>query len=152
MQVTPWLQHANGPPRADEASPTSATADKKRMRFMVSSPLKEGREQAARVNYGARDIAPRIARSASPGSKVQLGVDPSEFASSLDPGSLRVRGTLVVGSLNETVQVEAKLAQVDTTSANVNATVYGSQVQELALQVGGLVSVEEAGGVLSPIL
>ena len=47
--------------------------------------------------------------------------------------SLRVNGTLAVGSVNETVQVEAKVAQVDTASANVSATVYGSQVQELAL-------------------
>jgi len=47
--------------------------------------------------------------------------------------SLRVDGDLRVGSISEAVQVEAKVAQVDTTSASVNATVYGSQVQELAL-------------------
>ena len=47
--------------------------------------------------------------------------------------SLRVNGTLPVGSVSETVEVNAKVAQVDTASANVNATVYGSQVQELAL-------------------
>ena len=47
--------------------------------------------------------------------------------------SLRVDGDLKVGSVTEAVQVEAKVAQVDTTSASVNATVYGSQVQELAL-------------------
>lgn len=47
--------------------------------------------------------------------------------------SLRVDGELRVGSVAESVQVEARVAQVDTTSANVSATVYGSQVQELAL-------------------
>jgi len=47
--------------------------------------------------------------------------------------SLRVDASMVVGSLSETVQVEAKVAQVDTATANVGATVYGSQVQELAL-------------------
>lgn len=47
--------------------------------------------------------------------------------------SLGVNGKLSVGSLSETVRVEAKVAQVDTATANVNATIYGSQVQELAL-------------------
>src|SRR5436190_1312071 len=47
--------------------------------------------------------------------------------------SLRVNGNLKVGSVTETVQVEAKVAQVDTATANVGATVYGTQVQELAL-------------------
>jgi outer membrane receptor protein involved in Fe transport len=47
--------------------------------------------------------------------------------------SLRVIGALTLGSVSETVMVESKVAQVDTTSANVSATVYGSQVQELAL-------------------
>ena len=47
--------------------------------------------------------------------------------------SLRVNSMLQVGSVTETVQVEAKVAQVDTSTANVGATVYGTQVQELAL-------------------
>ena len=47
--------------------------------------------------------------------------------------SLRVDATLNVGSVSETVQVDAKVAQVDTLSANVGSTVFGSQVQELAL-------------------
>ncbi|HEU0141187.1 MAG TPA: carboxypeptidase regulatory-like domain-containing protein [Bryobacteraceae bacterium] len=47
--------------------------------------------------------------------------------------NLRVNGNLTVGSVTETVEVGARVAQVDTTSANVGATVYGSQVQELAL-------------------
>jgi len=47
--------------------------------------------------------------------------------------SLRVDVEMPVGSVNETVQVEAKVAQVDTNSANVGATVFGTQVQELAL-------------------
>ena len=47
--------------------------------------------------------------------------------------SLRVDVEMPVGSVNETVQVEAKVAQVDTNSANVGATIFGSQVQELAL-------------------
>ena len=47
--------------------------------------------------------------------------------------SLRINGNLKVGSLTETVQVDAKVAQVDTATANVSATVYGTQVQELAL-------------------
>jgi len=47
--------------------------------------------------------------------------------------SLRLDVELTVGSVSETVQVEAKVAQVDTATANVGATVFGSQVQELAL-------------------
>ncbi|MBI3693343.1 MAG: TonB-dependent receptor [Acidobacteria bacterium] len=47
--------------------------------------------------------------------------------------SLRVDVEMPVGSVSETVQVEAKVTQVDTSSANVGATVFGSQVQELAL-------------------
>lgn len=47
--------------------------------------------------------------------------------------SLRVDTVLQIGSVSETVQVEAKVAQVDTATANVGATVYGSQVQQLAL-------------------
>ena len=47
--------------------------------------------------------------------------------------SLRVDSVLQVGSVNETVQVDEKVAQVDTLTANVGSTVFGSQVQELAL-------------------
>ena len=47
--------------------------------------------------------------------------------------SLRVTAELVLGSVSEMVEVEAKLSQVDTNTANVGSTVSGSQVQELAL-------------------
>ena len=47
--------------------------------------------------------------------------------------SLRVDVELAIGSVSETVQVDAKVAQVDTNTANVGNTVYASQVQELAL-------------------
>ena len=47
--------------------------------------------------------------------------------------SLRVDTDLPLGSVAETVQVDAKVAQVDTNTANVGNTVFGSQVQELAL-------------------
>ena len=47
--------------------------------------------------------------------------------------SLRVDGTLKVGAVSETVEVDAKVAQVDTATANVGNTIYGTQVQELAL-------------------
>ena len=47
--------------------------------------------------------------------------------------SLRVDCQLVLGSVADTVQVEAKVARVDTNTANVGDTVYGSQVQELLL-------------------
>ncbi len=47
--------------------------------------------------------------------------------------SLRVDGELKVGAVSETVHVESSVAQVDTASASVNSTIYGSQVQELAL-------------------
>lgn len=47
--------------------------------------------------------------------------------------SLRVDGGLKIGSISETVRVDETVAQVDTASASVNATIYGSQVQELAL-------------------
>ena len=47
--------------------------------------------------------------------------------------SLRIDTDLPLGSVSETVQVDAKVAQVDTNTANVGNTVFGSQVQELAL-------------------
>jgi len=47
--------------------------------------------------------------------------------------SLRVDADLPLGSVTETVQVDAKVAQVDTDTANVGNTVFGAQVQELAL-------------------
>lgn len=47
--------------------------------------------------------------------------------------SLRVDAALPVGAVSESVQVEAQAAQVDTATANVGSTVFGSQVQELAL-------------------
>ena len=47
--------------------------------------------------------------------------------------SLRVDGMLKVGAVTETVEVDAKVAQVDTATANVGNTIYGTQVQELAL-------------------
>lgn len=47
--------------------------------------------------------------------------------------SLRVDGVLSLGSVNETVQVSERVAQVDTATANVGSTIFGSQVQELAL-------------------
>ena len=47
--------------------------------------------------------------------------------------SLRVDGQLTLGNLSETVQVDAKVAQVDPYTANVGETVYGSQVRELLL-------------------
>lgn len=47
--------------------------------------------------------------------------------------SLRLDAQLVVGSVSETVKVETRAAQVDTASANVGSTIFGSQVQELAL-------------------
>src|SRR5689334_14542536 len=47
--------------------------------------------------------------------------------------SLRIDVELPVGSITETVQVNAQVAEVDTSTANVVRTVYGPQVQELAL-------------------
>jgi len=47
--------------------------------------------------------------------------------------SLRVDADLAVGAVTETVQVDSRLVQVDTATANVGNTVFGSQVQELAL-------------------
>ena len=47
--------------------------------------------------------------------------------------SLRVDTRLTLGTVNDTVQVQSKLAEVDTTTANVGSTVFGSQVRELAL-------------------
>lgn len=45
----------------------------------------------------------------------------------------RVDVQMTVGSVSETVKVETPVAQVDTASANIGSTVYGTQVQELAL-------------------
>ncbi len=47
--------------------------------------------------------------------------------------SLRVDGDLTLGSVTESVVVDAKVAEVDTNTANVGSTVFGSQVRELAL-------------------
>lgn len=47
--------------------------------------------------------------------------------------SLRVDTTLKLGTVSDTVQVQSQVAQVDTSTANVGSTVFGSQVQELAL-------------------
>lgn len=47
--------------------------------------------------------------------------------------SLRVDEGLKVGSVSETVEVDEKVAQVDTATANVGTTVFGDQVQQLAL-------------------
>jgi outer membrane receptor protein involved in Fe transport len=46
---------------------------------------------------------------------------------------LRVDAQLPVGTVGETMKVEASSAQVDTASANIGSTIYGKQVQELAL-------------------
>ncbi len=47
--------------------------------------------------------------------------------------SLRIDATLELGSLAETVTVAANALQVDTSTANLNSTVFGAQVSELAL-------------------
>jgi outer membrane receptor protein involved in Fe transport len=47
--------------------------------------------------------------------------------------SARIDAQLVVGSVTETIKVETRAAQVDTSTANVGSTIFGSQVQELAL-------------------
>src|SRR6266566_235946 len=47
--------------------------------------------------------------------------------------SLRLDVTLQLGSVAETLTVDAQALQVDTASANLGSTVYGSQVAELAL-------------------
>src|ERR1700704_6592312 len=47
--------------------------------------------------------------------------------------SLRLDVTLQLGSVAETLTVDAQALQVDTATANLGSTVYGSQVAELAL-------------------
>jgi outer membrane receptor protein involved in Fe transport len=47
--------------------------------------------------------------------------------------SLRVDSTLTLGSVAEQVEVSTQIAQVDTATANVGSTIFGSQVQEIAL-------------------
>ena len=47
--------------------------------------------------------------------------------------SLRVDGNLTLGAVNDTVEVKSQVSQVDTSTANVGSTVYGTQVRELAL-------------------
>src|SRR3981081_2648898 len=47
--------------------------------------------------------------------------------------SLRIDGALTLGSVSDAVVVDAKVAEVDTNTANVGSTVFGSQVRELAL-------------------
>jgi outer membrane receptor protein involved in Fe transport len=47
--------------------------------------------------------------------------------------SLRIDANLKIGTQTDTVKVESTVAEVDTSTANVGSTVYGSQVRELAL-------------------
>lgn len=47
--------------------------------------------------------------------------------------SLRIDATLALGSVAEAVEVSTRVAQVDTATANVGSTIFGSQVQEIAL-------------------
>lgn len=47
--------------------------------------------------------------------------------------SLRVDAVLNAGSVTESVEISSKVAQVDTATANVGSTIFGTQVQELAL-------------------
>jgi len=47
--------------------------------------------------------------------------------------SLRIDTSLTVGTVAESVEVDSKVAQVDTATANVGSTIFGTQVQELAL-------------------
>jgi outer membrane receptor protein involved in Fe transport len=47
--------------------------------------------------------------------------------------SLRVDTSLLLGTVSDAVQVQSKVAEVDISTANVGSTVFGSQVQELAL-------------------
>ncbi|MBL8211117.1 MAG: TonB-dependent receptor [Bryobacterales bacterium] len=46
---------------------------------------------------------------------------------------VRVDSQLTVGLVSETIRVETRAAQVDAATANVGSTIFGSQVQELAL-------------------
>src|SRR5689334_8667164 len=47
--------------------------------------------------------------------------------------NLRVDGNLTLGAVTEAVSVNTTVAEVDTETANVGSTVYGTQVRELAL-------------------
>src|ERR1051325_845106 len=47
--------------------------------------------------------------------------------------SLRVEANLTLGVVTETVSVDTKVAEVDMDTANVGSTVYGTQVEQLAL-------------------
>jgi outer membrane receptor protein involved in Fe transport len=47
--------------------------------------------------------------------------------------SLRVDSVLPLGSVTEAVEVSTQVAQVDTATGNVGSTIFGSQVQEIAL-------------------
>jgi outer membrane receptor protein involved in Fe transport len=47
--------------------------------------------------------------------------------------SVRIDSTLALGTVAETVDVNAQVVQVDTATGNVGSTIFGSQVQEIAL-------------------
>ncbi|MBO0800633.1 MAG: carboxypeptidase regulatory-like domain-containing protein, partial [Blastocatellia bacterium] len=92
--------------------------------------LRETRTDAA-GNYQIQQVPPgdyQIEFEKTGFQKVQIGAINLSAAQ-----QLRVDGQLLVGSVSETVKVEASAAQVDTASANIGTTVYGKQVQELAL-------------------
>jgi outer membrane receptor protein involved in Fe transport len=82
-------------------------------------------------NYRVLDLAPGIYRIEIEHEGFRREV---RDAVALSAGqSLRIDASLTIGTQTDTVKVESTVAEVDTNTANVGSTVYGSQVRELAL-------------------
>lgn len=97
----------------------------------VNPPMVRAVETNAEGDYTAQQI---------PVGEYRITFEKTGFQRSVKTGiqisagqSLRVDEVLNVGAVTETVEVDAKVAQVDTATANVGSTVYGDQVRELAL-------------------
>ncbi|MBO0862516.1 MAG: TonB-dependent receptor [Chloracidobacterium sp.] len=122
----------NGTVMGTVTDPSGAAVPDAEVRLIRANPrlLRETRTDAA-GNYQIQQVPPgayQIEFEKTGFLKVQIDAVNLNAAQ-----QLRVDGQLLVGSVTETVKVEASAAQVDTASANIGSTVYGKQVQELAL-------------------
>jgi carboxypeptidase family protein/TonB-dependent receptor-like protein len=122
----------NGTVIGTVTDPSGAAVPDAVIRLTRANPQlrREARTDAA-GNYQIQQVPPgdyQIEIEKTGFQKVQIGAVNLSAAQ-----QLRVDGQLQLGSVSETIRVEASAAQVDTASANIGSTVYGKQVQELAL-------------------
>src|SRR5262245_37054525 len=117
----------NGTVMGTVTDPTGAAVPDAIVRLSRANPQlrREVRTDAA-GNYQIQQVPPgeyQIEVEKTGFQKVQIGAVNLSAAQ-----QLRVDGRLQLGSVSETIRVEASAAQVDTASANIGSTVYGKQV------------------------